>query len=695
MQSCTTKVRRRSGQCFPCLKDFLLVKILTIIVMTIGPASGATDTWALSPSGGKNNFNRAPDWSSAVAPSSGDLLAFAGSSVTNLNNDFIGYSFSGFQFLANAAPFAISGNAVTLTGGITNNAATAEMINLAITNNPGSVLIVSNSSVSGNVTMAGVLVGTGAWAVAGAGTVIFSSSNSYTGGTTVVGGTLMAGTNYAFGSGSLSISSGAILSLGGFTASNSAVSLSNGSIIGSGTLSAASYTATGGRIASSIEGSSLTTSLVKNGLGTLSLTASNTYAGGTVINSGTVSFAIADALGAGTVFLSSNTVLSYAGTGGDNLALPVTVLAGNAVIQNASGGLLTLSGPIRNQGSLLELYGGSYNVSANISGNNGLFQSGLILSNASATLSGSNTFYGPALLVAGSSLLEGAANALPVTAILDVGGASDGLVTNIYNLNGYGQTLSGLTSLGGGLNLITNGSPTLSLLTLGGSGTNTFSGSILGNIALSVIGGVYNITGSGNQIGATVINGGTLNLGATGTLGATASITITNGGMLLLGGSNQIGTNTPLSLDGTLSMGGSGTSRAGSQGFSTLSLTGNSVIDFSSLAGVSSLTFSSIAFNGHPLSVYGWNGTTLWGTISTTGGDGQLTGLFDLSPLSSADLGRISFYSGEGSGFLGTGQLIDGKIIPVPEPATLTAALGLTGILFLGKLKQLCKASPA
>jgi hypothetical protein len=119
-------------------------------------------------------------------------------------------------------------------------------------------------------------------------------------------------------------------------------------------------------------------------------------------------------------------------------------------------------------------------------------------------------------------------------------------------------------------------------------------------------------------------------------------------------------------------------SRAGAQSFATLTLTGNSVIDFANLTGLSSITFGSISMGGgYKLFVYDWNGTNLYGTTSTTGGVGQYTHLFDSSMgLSQTALDNILFYSGsdQNSTFLGSGFYNGTEIVPVPEPSVVIAA---------------------
>jgi hypothetical protein len=127
---------------------------------------------------------------------------------------------------------------------------------------------------------------------------------------------------------------------------------------------------------------------------------------------------------------------------------------------------------------------------------------------------------------------------------------------------------------------------------------------------------------------------------------------------------------------------GAGTNRAPAQVLNTLTLTANSVIDFANLSGISSLTFSSIGgLSTYTLSVYDWNGTTARGTTSTTGGVGQTTSLIDLGGLTASQLSNISFYSGFGTGFLGTGVFSGNQIIPVPEPRVVISSLFLLGWL--------------
>jgi hypothetical protein len=149
----------------------------------------------------------------------------------------------------------------------------------------------------------------------------------------------------------------------------------------------------------------------------------------------------------------------------------------------------------------------------------------------------------------------------------------------------------------------------------------------------------------------------------------------------LIGASNQVNSAAQLTLSGgTISMGGNGSTRAGSQTLSTLTLTANSVIDFANLSGNSTLSFSSFVMNGNILSIYNWSGYNAENQLSPTQ-IGTYTRLLSGTALSQEDLNNINFYSGSGEGFLGSGFYTGSEIVPVPEPAVVIAAMLLIGWL--------------
>lgn len=215
---------------------------------------------------------------------------------------------------------------------------------------------------AGAGTYAGNLSGTGALTVRGSGAVTFSGTNTYSGGTTVSnGGTLLFGSDANLG------------------AAGNGISLNNGTIgVGAGaggqTFSRpVTITSTGGMFVGDDVTSPVTWSgtisgtgrLGKAGLGTLILSGANTYAGGTVVGGGTLSFTSDANLGAagtqitlqgGSIGTTKDAVaglsmvrpIALVGSGGITLGINPLTWSGNITGDGRfikSGlGVLTLSG---------------------------------------------------------------------------------------------------------------------------------------------------------------------------------------------------------------------------------------------------------------------------------------------------------------------------------------------------------------
>jgi len=666
-------------------------------------ASGLLQVSAIAFGSGSGfiNFNQSDTATVASSISGNGSLNQLGSGTTVLTGS---NTYSGFT--------AINGGTLQIgSGGISGGLGSS-----AVSNNSSLVF-----DLNGNSVVVNPITGSGSLSQIGGGTVILSGSNNYSGVTTLSGGTLeflttnslYSGNTASWTASNLVVSSNATIAFGvgtnagssAFTAGNITTLLGNltaSTNVGNGLLSGAAigFDATGTNFVLSNNIADTTggpLALATMGAGTLTLTGNNTYSGETLVNGGMLSISGTNNLGSGVLLLSSNTVFQYTGAGGA-LANAIQVTSGTGIIENVGNGLLTLSGTISKQNTILEFAGGSFNVTGQISGGSAgdnLFNSDLILSNATVTLSATNSYYGPTYLLAGSTLTDGINNAMPVSTILNIGGVSDpGTVTNVFDLAGFNQSINGLTNAGSATALIYDsvGGGTLTL-----TGNSGFSGSIGGggtfmDLVISGPGTVVTLTGNNTYTGSTWI-AATLDLGATGQLSGTTNVVI-NGGTLLLGGNgknNPVNTNAALTLNSaTLSMAGlTATSRTASQTFASLTLTANSTIDFGNLTGTSSLTFGTITMNGNSLSVDNYNGSPLFGTPSTTGGAGQYTTLYDLnaSSLSPTDLSNISFYSGNGTGFLGTGTFQGNEIIAVPEPGVIVSALLLFACLVLPSLR--------
>ena len=211
---------------------------------------------------------------------------------------------------------------------------------------------------SNDLAVGGIISGSGyGLTKAGAGTLTLGGSDTYSGGTTLSAGQLNLNNTAALGSGRFTISGGTIGNTSGgavtlssnpaqswngdftFAGSNN-LNLGTGNVTlgGSRTVMVASNTLTvGGAISDGGSGYSLT----KAGAGTLVLTGSDTYSGGTTVGGGLLDFASTVAIpsGTGNITISSGGAVLVGG--------PYTTLMGwlnSNDINPASTGALALTG---------------------------------------------------------------------------------------------------------------------------------------------------------------------------------------------------------------------------------------------------------------------------------------------------------------------------------------------------------------
>jgi len=298
-------------------------------------------------------------------------------------------------------------------------------------------------------------------------------------------------------------------------------------------------------------------SLVKNGSGMLTLSGTSTYTGATTVGKGTLSFnslasgTNAQTLGASNtvnlgVASTSSGILQYNGAAGTLDKNIYALGSGLNTIQNSGSGLLTLSGSLVKNGTILVLNGGSsgVNVTGVISGSNASYNSDLYVTGGSVTLSATNTYYGSTWVYGGGVLVNGATNVLPTNTALVLGGTSGGTdnSSNTYNLNGYNQTIASLTGTGTGTQTVTNGSAnTTSTLTITGGGT--YKGGIVngsGTTALNLTGGTLALGGNNTYDGVTTVsgNGTVLSISNANALGSTVGNTVVGTGAKLQVGGN-------------------------------------------------------------------------------------------------------------------------------------------------------------
>ncbi|HEB7436940.1 TPA: autotransporter-associated beta strand repeat-containing protein [Salmonella enterica subsp. enterica serovar Havana] len=288
--------------------------------------------------------------------------------------------------------------------------------------------------------------GSGNVVKSGADTLTLSGSNSYTGGTTISGGTLVASNVEALGTGDVT--------------NNATLELN-----------------TGGDFINNIGG---TGRVEKSGDDTLTLSGSNTYTGGTLINGGTLVASNVEALGTGDVTDNATLALNTGGTF-DN------AISGSGQVVKSSDETLTLSGT------------NSYTGGTTISGGT------LVATNVEALGSGD---------VTDDATLE-----------LNTGGTFDNAISGSGKVEKSGDktlTLSGANSYTGGT-LISGGTLVASNVEALGTGDVTdnatlelntggdFTNNIGGTGRVEKSGdGTLTLSGSNTYTGGTLISGGTL-----------------------------------------------------------------------------------------------------------------------------------------------------------------------------------------
>ena len=281
-------------------------------------------------------------------------------------------------------------------------------------------------------------------------------------------------------------------------------------------------------------GNATTASIIKDGLGTLTLSDNNTYNGATTVAGGTLLLTGNGTLGTSEISISGGTL----DMGGKSLSNNFGSLTGGTL----SNGTLT------NNGGNYGLQSGA--VSANLAGTNGLSKT----SSSTLTLTGSNTYTGATTISAGNLSIS-SVSALGSTSGVNLANAT----TLIYN--GSASTLdrdisvTGTTGSTGTIRNSGTGLLTLSgalskngtTLTLaGGSNGITVSGVISGSAAnsdLVIDGGTTTLANANDYNGPTfIINSGTLNANAAGALPTStlSAVTINGSSTLALGASQSI-----------------------------------------------------------------------------------------------------------------------------------------------------------
>jgi fibronectin-binding autotransporter adhesin len=468
----------------------------------------------------------------------------------------------------------------------------------------GSEVIIHQTG-TGTLTVSAIISGgAGILTKDGSGNLDLTASNTYTGGTSIDGGAITLDTASAAGTGSVTVNNGFLAlganstyGFGGLTFSNGTLQygtnvttdISSGRTVTLGVGGATVDTGANNVTFASSIGNNGAGGLTKMGSGTLTLDAAETYTGVTTVNfgtlllnlggatSGVINSASALTLGDGVLdVLGNSSGLSSQILG----SLTLSANAGSTIVVNSNGGTgttLTL-GNIwsRNAGSTLNINATTAN--ANLISSPALTNSILgyaTVANSTTTgflaVSGGNLvpYTGASTLLtnsgrsttnfvtAGSLTMNAASRSVNSLELNATGGVGS------LNLDGSTRTLTITT---GGLLMIGSNGFTLSNGTVGASGSELIvhqMGTGTLTISANVSGGAGKLTkdGSGNldltatnaYSGGTVINAGTITLGAANAAGT--GVVQVNNSVLSLAVSGTYGFGALMLNNGTLQFG--------------------------------------------------------------------------------------------------------------------------------------------
>jgi fibronectin-binding autotransporter adhesin len=349
-----------------------------------------------------------------------------------------------------------------------------------------------NVATGRTLTIGGVVSGAFSLTKQGAGTAVLTGVNIYTGDTIISpnSGTLEIGGTGRLGNGTYA---------GAFDIGSGSIFRYNSSV--SQTLSGAISGAGG---------------LVKNAASALAISAANpAFTGSVTVNAGRLDLEHTNALGSASAITLSGGASLLTEVTGISISAPILLAtaATNATLafgrDTAARGTITLNGSISGAGNFV------FTTPNNSSGNN----------LQTIYLRSPNTYGGTTLITTGNAsntmtVKAGVANSLPTTTVLSLnGGNGSGSGRTVsFDLNGYSQTLAGLTNTTG-LTLrnqrIFNSGGETALLTINNSADYTFSGNITGaGLELLKLGaGTQTLSGSNANTGSTTISEGILSLG--------------------------------------------------------------------------------------------------------------------------------------------------------------------------------------
>ncbi|OQA98084.1 MAG: Serine protease EspC precursor [Bacteroidetes bacterium ADurb.Bin217] len=344
-------------------------------------------------------------------------------------------------------------------------------------------------------------------------------------------------------------------------------------------------------------------SISKSGTGTLTLSGNNTFSGTTSSSGGIIQVNNNSAFGTGEVSLNSGAERINFGTGislSNNITINtgVTSSTGNGAIKAGTGG--TLSGTITINASTSAGGHFSSGIGANKITITGAINSSVpvVFRSGDVDIDGSGTY--SELVIGAGTLKILSNNGISTSALLNI--RSDWGNTTI-DINGFDQTLTGITQTAGAYsNTITN-TGAAALLTINNSTNYTYSGQITGAIELIKQGTAkLTLTGENTFTEDVTISAGSLQIGNGGNTGSIPNTAnILNNSALIVNTDNTISYyfDGIISGTGTLEYAGTGTLVVSGNntysGLTTISSTGKILINHNNALGA---TDSGTQLNG-------------------------------------------------------------------------------------------------
>jgi autotransporter-associated beta strand protein len=433
--------------------------------------------------------------------------------------------------------------------------------------------------------------------------------------------------------------------------------------------------------------------LIKSGLGTLSLTGTNTYLGTTTVSGGVLQLGSGGSIG--TFGVGSVIDNSYIYLNRSNNFLISNLISGSGLIKTIGLGGVTLSSTNTFSGGIEVDSGSSLTISNSSQlGTGSLSLVGTPTTTATLNITASTTISNAISVAYDPTFNISSGTTTTVSSVISDGTAPGDLVVNgagTLQLQGV-NTYTGVTTISNGATLALNGAGSIassnsianngtfdigtttsgaSITSLSGSGVTT-----LGSKSLTLTNASGTYSGAISGTGGLITSGGSETL--TGTNTYTGSTVINSGASIALSGSGSISNSSSVTNSGTFNIAGT------SSGVSIKSLNGSGI----TILGSNTLNLS-VASNTYSGVISGTGGLTVSGGTETISGTNVFTGLTTINSGASIAL------SGSGSIATSSGIANNGTfdISGTTSGASISTMSGSGGTILGTKALTLTNAS--